>query len=150
YQQEYPCNFKDVFAILIKRASTADPYVNIATVPNTIAEISTNTIHANINGFCEAHNDDYFEGYNIGDTNYNGRTEILTARADIIPNETYHIKFVIADHIDQRFDSAVFIESEGFGNSIDLGPDQSICGSDLTLNANINNASAIYKWYLNG
>lgn len=150
YQQEYPCNFKDVFAILIKRASTADPYVNIATITNSVTEISTNTIHPNINGFCEAQNDDYFEGYNIGDTNFNGRTEILTARADIIPNETYHIKFVIADHIDQRFDSAVFIDAEGFGNSIDLGPDQSICGSDLTLNADIDNSSAIYTWYFNG
>lgn len=149
YQQEYPCNFQDVFAILIKRAGTTDPYVNIALVPNTTTEISTNTIHPNITGFCDAQNEDYFQGYTIGDTNFNGRTEVLTARADIIANETYHIKMVIADHIDQRFDSAVFIEAEGFGNSINLGPDQSICGSDLTLDAYINNPLAIYSWFLN-
>ncbi|NRD24949.1 hypothetical protein HNV10_16990, partial [Winogradskyella litoriviva] len=150
YQQEYPCNFKDVFAILIKRAGTSDPYINIATIADTAIEISTNTIHPNINGFCESQNDDYFDDYNIGDTNYNGRTEILTARADIIPNTLYHIKLIIADHIDQRFDSAVFIDSESFGNAIDLGPDQSICGSDLTLNADINNTAATYTWFLNG
>lgn len=150
YQQEYPCNFKDVFAILIKRVGSADPYVNIALIPDSITEISTNNIHPNITGFCEAQNEDYFAGYNIGDTNFNGRTEVLTASTDIIPNETYHIKLIIADHIDERFDSAVFIEAEGFGNSIDLGPDQTICGTDLTLDANINNATAVYSWFLDG
>jgi gliding motility-associated-like protein len=149
YQQDYPCNFKDVFAILIKRAGTADPYVNIAIVPETVMEVSTHSIRPDIHGFCEAQNDDYFQGYNIGSTNFNGQTNVLTATSDIIPNETYHIKFVIADHIDERFDSAVFIDAEGFGSSIDLGPDQSICGSDLTLNADIDNMSAIYKWFLN-
>ncbi|WP_179320616.1 T9SS type B sorting domain-containing protein [Winogradskyella helgolandensis] len=150
YQQDYPCNFKDVFAILIKQVGTTDPYVNIAVVPETTTEISTNTVHPNITGFCEAQNEEYFQGYNNGDTNFNGRTEVLTARTDIIPNTTYHIKLVIADHIDQRFDSAVFIEAEGFGNSINLGPDQSICGSDLTLDAEIDTATATYAWYLNG
>ncbi|WP_179008444.1 T9SS type B sorting domain-containing protein [Winogradskyella forsetii] len=150
YQQEYPCNFKDVFAIFIKRAGTMEPYVNIALIPDTTTEVSTNTIHPNIAGFCEAQNGDFFRGYNIGNTNFNGHTEVLTARADIIPNETYHIKLVIADHIDQRFDSAVFIEAEGFGNSIDLGPDQSICGSDLILDTNFDNTSASIQWLLNG
>jgi len=149
YQQEYPCNFIDVFAILIKRAGTNDPYVNIATVPETTTVISTNTIRPNINGFCDALNDDYYQGYNLGHTNFNGNTEVLTASSDIIPNETYHIKLIIADHIDERFDSAVFISAEGFGNSIDLGSDQNICGSDLTLNAEINNSLATYTWFFN-
>ena len=150
YQQEYPCNFQDVFAILIKRAGTADPYVNIALVPETTTVVSTNTIHPNINGFCEAQNEDYFQGYNVGASNFNGQTTVLSANTDVIPNETYHIKFIIADHIDERFDSAVFIEAEGFGNSIDLGPDQSVCGNDITLNADISNAAAAYAWFLNG
>ena len=150
YQQEYPCTFKDVFAVLIKRAGTTDPYVNMALVPETTTEITTNSIHPAIDEFCEAENETYFEGYNLGNTNFNGRTTVLTATTPIIPNETYHIKFIIADHIDERFDSAVFISAEGFGNSIDLGPDRSICGSDLTLDADINNAAAIYTWYLNG
>lgn len=149
YQQEYPCNFRDVFAILIKRAGTADPYINIATIPGTTTEVSTNTIHPNINGFCEAENEDYFQGYNLGSTNFNGQTTVLTANSDVIPGDTYHIKFIIADHIDQRFDSAVFIEAESFGGAIDLGPDQSICGTNLTLNAEIDNPSATYSWFLN-
>ena len=150
YQQEYPCNFRDVFAILIKRAGTTDPYVNIAFVPNTAIEVSTNTIHPNISEFCEAQNENYFQGYNIASTNFNGHTTVLTANSAIIPGETYHIKFVIADHIDEHFDSAVFIEAEGFGGSIDLGPDQFICGNNLALNAEINNPAASYTWFLNG
>ncbi|MEP5936194.1 MAG: choice-of-anchor L domain-containing protein, partial [Winogradskyella arenosi] len=98
YQQEYPCNFKDVFAILIKEVGSADPYVNIAVVPETATEVSTSSIHPNITGFCEAENETYFEGYNVGDTNFNGRTAVLTARADINANTNYHIKFIIADH----------------------------------------------------
>ncbi len=148
YQQEYPCNFKDVFAVLIRPAGSADPFVNIALVPETTTEVSTNTIHPNINGFCEAINEDYFQGYNLPGTNFNGQTKVLIANAEVIPNEVYEIKFVIADHIDQRFDSAVFIEAEGFGGSIDLGPDQSVCGSNLTLDAEIDNPSAVYSWYL--
>ncbi|WP_439151955.1 choice-of-anchor L domain-containing protein [Winogradskyella sp.] len=150
YQQEYPCNFKDIFAILIKRAGTNDPYTNIALVPNTSAEISTNTIHLDISGFCPAENENYFQGYNIGSTNFNGHSTILTANSEVIPGETYHIKFVIADHIDERFDSAVFIEADSFGRAIDLGPDQAICGNDLTLNADIDNPLASYAWFLNG
>lgn len=150
YQQEYPCNFRDVFAILIRPAGSADPFVNIALVPDTTTEVSTYTIHPNINGFCEAINEDYFQGYNLPATNFNGQTTVLTANTEVIPNAVYEIKFVIADHIDQRFDSAVFIEAEGFGGSIDLGPDQSVCGSNLTLDAEIDNPSAVYSWYLDG
>ncbi len=150
YQQEYPCTFRDVFAILIKRAGTNDPFVNIAIVPDTTTEVSTNTIRPEINGFCEALNEAYFEGYNIGNTNFNGHTTVLTASTEIIPGETYNIKFVIADHIDQRFDSAVFIEAESFGGAIDLGPDQSVCGSNLTLDTQVDNPLAIHTWFRDG
>ncbi|WP_426429683.1 choice-of-anchor L domain-containing protein [Winogradskyella sp. HB-48] len=148
YQQEYPCNFRDVFAILIRPAGSTDPFVNIALVPETTTEVSTNTIHPNINGFCNAINEDYFQGYSLPSTNFNGQTTILIANTAVIPNEEYEIKFVIADHIDQRFDSAVFIEAEGFGGAIDLGPDQSVCGSDLILDADIDNPDANYSWFL--
>lgn len=150
YQQDYPCTFKDVFAILIRPVGSPDPYINIALVPETTTEISTNTVHPNINGFCDAMNEDYFQGYNLPSTNFNGQSTVLIANTAVIPNEEYEIKFVIADHIDERFDSAVFIEAEGFGGAIDLGPDQSVCGSNLTLNTDINNPSAIYTWFLNG
>ncbi|MCA0153548.1 T9SS type B sorting domain-containing protein [Winogradskyella vincentii] len=150
YQQDYPCNFRDVFAILVKPANTDDPYTNIALVPNTLTEISTSTIRPAIDGFCEAQNEPYFLGYDPVGSNFNASSTVLTASTNVVPGETYHVKFVIADHIDQRFDSAVFIEADSFGDAIDLGPDQAVCGNALTLEANINNNQADYAWYQNG
>ena len=150
YQQQYPCNFQDVFAILIKEAGTSDPYVNIALLPDSSNIVSTSSIHPEIPNGCSAENVDFFEGYNISTTNFDGQTIVLNANTDITPGVLYRIKFVIADHIDQRFDSAVFIESEGFGSTVDLGPDQTACGSSVILDGAIDNNQATYKWFKDG
>lgn len=150
YQQEYPCFYSDGFAILIKRAGTSDNFINIAKIPGTNINVNTNTIHDTIEGFCEASNEEYFEGYNIGDTNYNGRTTVLTATASIEPNTPYLIKFIIADDTNEQFDSAVFIEGNSFNATVDLGPDIMTCASEIILNADTGNDLSIYEWFLNG
>ena len=144
-----PCQFSDGFVFLIKEAGTANPYQNIALVPGTSTPVNTNTIHDEIFGVCAAQNDQYFDGYNVGDTNYNGRTTVLSASGNIIPNVTYHIKLIIADQTDGTFDSAVFIEGDSFRN-LDLGQDIATCAAFATLNANLENPLASYAWYLNG
>ncbi|MEC3907587.1 choice-of-anchor L domain-containing protein [Tamlana sp. 2201CG12-4] len=143
-----PCQFSDGFVFLIKEAGTADPYQNIAIVPGTTTPVNTNTIHDEIFGVCAAQNEQYFDGYNIGDTNYNGRTTVLSASGTIQPNVTYHIKLIIADQTDGTFDSAVFIEGDSF-RVLDLGPDISTCAGSVDLNANIQNNLASYAWYRN-
>ncbi|GAA4955059.1 hypothetical protein GCM10023314_30950 [Algibacter agarivorans] len=149
YYQTNPCNYSDGFAFLIKEAGTANPYQNIALIPGTNTPVNTTTIHENIIDFCAAQNESYFEGFNIGDTNFNGRTTVFTANATITPNVKYHIKLVIADQTDYKFDSAVFIEGNSFNASVDLGPDVSTCANTVELNANINNNLATYSWFLN-
>lgn len=149
YYETNPCNYSDGFAFLIKEAGTADPYQNIALIPGTNQPVNTTTIHDEIVGFCPAANDAYFEGYNLGDTNYNGRTTVLTATAPIQPNVKYHIKLVIADQTDVNYDSAVFIEGNSFNATVDLGPDVSTCANTVDLNGDINNNLASYKWYFN-
>ncbi|UKM66347.1 T9SS type B sorting domain-containing protein [Flavobacteriaceae bacterium GSB9] len=149
YFGEYPCQFSDGFVFLIKEAGTTDPYQNIAVVPSTTIPVNTNTIHNEIFGICEAQNSQYFDGYNLGDTNYNGRTTVLTASGNIQPNVTYHIKLIIADQTDSTFDSAVFIEGDSF-RVLELGDDISTCASSAVLNANLENPLASYAWYLNG
>ena len=144
-----PCQFSDGFAFLIREASSTGPYQNIAVIPGTSTPVSTNTVHDEIVGVCSAQNEEYFDGYNIGDTNYNGRTEVLTATANIIPYVQYHIKLVIADQSDQRFDSAVFIEGDSF-RILELGEDLTTCASSVTLDADIQNPSSTYEWFLNG
>ncbi|MGB3608063.1 T9SS type B sorting domain-containing protein, partial [Psychroserpens sp.] len=119
-------------------------------IPNTTVPVNTNTIHDEIVGFCPASNDTYFEGYNIGDTNYNGRTTVLTATASIVPYVQYTIKLVIADQGDEFYDSAVFIQGNSFGASVDLGPDIITCGDSVTLNGDIQNDQATFQWFQNG
>ncbi|EGV42929.2 T9SS type B sorting domain-containing protein [Bizionia argentinensis JUB59] len=150
YFDNYPCQYSDGFAFLIKEAGTSDPYINVALIPGTIIPVNTSTIHEEIVGFCPAENEQYFDGYNLGDTNFNGRTIVLTASAIIQPNVKYHIKLVIADQRDENFDSAVFIEGNSFNSSVDLGPDITTCANSVTLDGNIQNSLATYTWLENG
>lgn len=150
YYGNFPCDYSDGFAFLIKRAGTSDPYTNIALIPGTNTPVNTNTIHNEIVGFCEASNEEYFDGYGIGDTNFNGRTKAMTAIANTVPNVTYHIKLIIADQTDRYYDSAVFIEGNSFSAVVDLGEDITTCADFLTLDGNIDNPDGIYSWYLDG
>ncbi|CAN5396095.1 hypothetical protein BH11BAC1_BH11BAC1_28620 [soil metagenome] len=45
---------------------------------------------------------------------YDGYTTVLTARAGVIPCETYHLKIAIADVTDGVYDSGVFLEGGSF------------------------------------
>ncbi|WP_411768136.1 choice-of-anchor L domain-containing protein [Winogradskyella sp. A3E31] len=150
YFANFPCQYSDGFAFLIREAGTSNPFVNIALVPGTSIPVNTNTVHPEITDFCAAENEQYFDGYNLGDTNYNGRTTVLSATAAITPNVTYRIKLVIADQTDQNYDSAVFIEGNSFNSIVELGEDVATCLSQVQLDANINNAQAVYRWYLDG
>jgi gliding motility-associated-like protein len=143
-----PCQFSDGFVFLIKETGNPGPYQNIALVPGSSTPVNTNTIHDEIFGVCPAQNDQYFDGYNIGDTNYNGRTTVLTAFATIVPYVQYHIKLIIADQTDGTFDSAVFIEGNSF-KILDLGDDIVTCTSSTILNADIQNPLATYQWFFN-
>ncbi|MEZ4856416.1 MAG: choice-of-anchor L domain-containing protein [Gelidibacter sp.] len=149
YFGNFPCEYSDGFAFLIKEAGTNNPYTNIAVIPGTSTPVNTNTIHDEIVGFCEASNAEYFDGYSLGDTNYNGRTKVMTATANISPNVLYHIKLVIADQTDKNYDSAVFIEGNSFNATVNLGNDITTCAESVILDGNIENPQATYTWYLN-
>ena len=148
YFADYPCNYSDGFAFLIKETGTTQPYQNLAIISGTPTPVNTSTIHEEIVGFCDAENDTFFEGYNLGDTNFNGRTTVMSASATITPNIEYSIKLIIADQTDRNFDSAVFIEANSFTNSVDLGADLSTCNASTTLNAETNNPQASYEWFI--
>ncbi|WP_339625079.1 choice-of-anchor L domain-containing protein [uncultured Winogradskyella sp.] len=150
YFGNFPCQYSDGFAFLIREAGSGAPYVNIALVPGTSTPVNTNTVHDEIVGFCDAANGQFFEGYNLGDTNYNGRTTVLSATATIQPNVQYQIKLVIADQTDENYDSAVFIEGNSFNATVDLGEDVTTCATNVVLDGDIENPLATYSWYLDG
>jgi gliding motility-associated-like protein len=149
------CNYTDGFAFLLKR--NGDPnYQNLAVVPNTNIPVKVNTVRGP-GTLCPPANPAYFDAFNDINhpTNFNGQTKVLTAQSDVIPGETYHIKLVIADEGNYRYDSAIFLGGGSFNFEIDLGEDRLIsAGTALcptqTLSLNATQTSAIgYQWFKN-
>ncbi|MFC2109645.1 choice-of-anchor L domain-containing protein, partial [Bacteroidota bacterium] len=150
YEGEFPCNLgSDSFVFLIKETGSTAPYNNIAVIPGTSDPVNIGNIRPDIPGLCGAQNEQYFGGYLSGDTNFYGRTKVLTATTPIVPNQSYHIKLIIADQSDQFYDSAVFIGTTSFNTSLSLGPDVNSCLSSEVLSGDLSNPLAVYSWYLN-
>ena len=158
YQAGSPntCRFSDVFAFFIRPAGIPE-YENIALVPNTLTPVSVTTVHPDISQNCRAINETYFGHFN---TNapivYDGQTTVLTASANVNAGEVYHVKLVIADDENYRFDSAVFLEAGSFQPTVDLGADRlmstgnPLCpGKTTILNAETDTNST-YSWFKNG
>lgn len=152
------CQYSDLFGFLIRPISEQH-YTNIAVVPGTQIPVKVTTVHPEIPGGCNAENEAYFESFNNASSpiNFNGQTKVLNAIAQVIPNETYHVKLVIADEQNYRYDSAVFLEAGSFRLSTDLGPDRlvangtAICGNGTyTIETNEPGTSNIYKWFKDG
>jgi len=151
------CNYSDLFGFLI-RPITSTQYTNIALVPNTNTPVKVTTVHPDIPNGCSAQNEIYFDSWNNSSApiNFNGQTKVLTATASTVPNETYHVKLVIADEQNYRYDSAVFLEAGSFQLSTDLGEDRllstnnPICSNDiLELEAYNSGIGVTYKWFKN-
>lgn len=118
--EEYPewvgTSFNDIFAFLISGPGiTGLPELgnqrNIAVLPNpdnTVVQI--NSVNNEVNW-------EFYRNNELGQSlqydgltsDYLGTKKSLTARADVIPCQTYHLKLAIADRQDAAFDSGVFI-----------------------------------------
>ncbi|WP_187388387.1 T9SS type B sorting domain-containing protein [Seonamhaeicola marinus] len=146
YFDQLPCFLTDHIVFLITEKNSGNPYRNIAVIPGTNTPVNSRNIHSEIFGVCAATNEQYFDGYNFGDTNYDGRTEILTASETITPNVEYHVKLIIADSGVPDGDSAVFIEGNSY-DPLDLGDNITTCSSSARLDADINNPLATYQWF---
>ncbi|HMC01856.1 MAG TPA: choice-of-anchor L domain-containing protein [Flavobacteriaceae bacterium] len=158
YQENNPntCQYSDSFAFLIKHVNDQG-YTNIAVIPNTQppVPVKVTTVHPDIPNGCTAQNEQYFGSWNGTNApiNFNGQTAVLTATYNVIPNETYHVKLVIADEENYRYDSAVFLEGGSFSLGKDLGENRlfvtnnPLCDSEtLTLDATMQGNNT-YQWF---
>ncbi len=116
--EEYPefvnTSFNDIFAFLISGPGiTGNPSIgnqlNIATLPDgTFVEI--NSVNNEQNWEYYRNNQ---EGQSVAldglTSDYLGVKKSLTAQANVIPCNTYHLKLAIADRGDGIYDSGVFI-----------------------------------------
>lgn len=130
-QVGYICsNVNDAFAFLISGPGIIG-LKNIALVPGTDIPVAINTIN---NGQVNNNNNGtlsnctqygagspftglYVDNRNGSDISYNGMTQVLRAQAKVVPCNVYHIKLVIADGLDDVFDSGVFIEASSFSSN---------------------------------
>lgn len=150
------CNYTDGFAFLLRK-STTTTYENLALIPNTTIPVKVNTVRGP-GTICDAENANYFDAFNGNEhpTNFNGQTKVLTAKSIVIPGETYHIKLVIADEGNYRYDSAIFLKGSSFNLGVNLGDDRTfvnqnpVCfDENVTLNATSVGAQS-YQWNFNG
>lgn len=160
YHDNAPCNYADGFAFLLKQAGSTAAYQNLALVPGKTIPVNTMNIRPEIGGIggCRAENEEYFGGFNDVEhpTNFNGQTVVMKAQADVIPGITYHIKLVIADEGNYRYDSAIFLGGGSFKVETNLGANRllanntALCQNEtLTLTATNPNAIS-YEWFKNG
>ena len=161
----FQCTFTDAFAFLLTDSNGVT--TNIALVPGTTDPISVlNVRDEAYNSNCPSVNPEYFGAYygNGGlpaltnPTNFIGRTIVMTAMTDVIPNEQYHIKLVIADDQDTLFDSAVFLAAGSFdigelnlGDDILLTSGNANCqGDEIILDAGILPINSSIEWFADG
>lgn len=135
---EYVCSkFNDAFGFFLTGLDPVTNTVttkNIAVVPGSVTDempnglqVAINTINPGRPG--SSHNPDnctsldFSELYvdNTGGeyVQFDGYTTALSAGADIVPCETYHMKISIANAQDNSFESGVFIKASSF-SSVDI------------------------------
>lgn len=123
--------FNDVFGFFLSGPGIDGPFENkaenIASVPGTTDFVAINNINHLSNEeyfvnnvpkgqvqFVPCNNFPEEEGVATNLIEFDGFTKVLTAVANVIPCETYHIKLAIADASDALFDSAVFLKANSF------------------------------------
>jgi len=156
YHGNATCIYSDGFSFLLKEVGSSS-YQNLALIPDTTIPVKVTSVHPDIPGECPAQNEQYFDAFNPTEypTNFNGQTKVLTARSTVIPGQQYHIKLVIADEGNFRYDSAIFLKGSSFSFGVDLGPDRTfannnpVCPTEsLTLNGAAPGALS-YQWNFN-
>lgn len=121
--EEYPeyvgSTYNDIFAFFISGPGIVGNQ-NIALIPGTNLPVAINNVNAGSFAQFFVNNGD---GINSGGSTvqYDGFTRPLTARANVVPCQTYTLTMAIADVGDAFFDSGVFLEASSFrGTEVQL------------------------------
>jgi gliding motility-associated-like protein len=145
---EYVCSeYTDVFGFFITGPNPLGGNFNqknIALIPNTNLPVAINSINPGSpgsfgSGNCTDVNESLayasFYRTNNGSTEtYDGFTVVLTARENVIPCQSYHMKLAIGDAGDDALDSGVFLEGSSFStNTPPTNTSDQICNGDTSL-----------------
>lgn len=114
---EYVNSINDAFGFFLSGPGINGTYsnsaMNIALVPNSSIPISINTVNVGENAAYYVDN-----GGGIANVQADAFTTVLTAYAQVICGESYHIKIVIGDAMDNLYDSWVYLEAGSFQSNI--------------------------------
>ncbi|MGB6269777.1 MAG: choice-of-anchor L domain-containing protein, partial [Olleya sp.] len=159
----FQCTFTDAFAFLLTDLTTGVT-TNLAIVTGTTDVVSVLNVRDDVyNAGCPSVNPAYFDDFYgpAGEpavnspTNFLGKTVVMTAFSNVIPNNNYRIKLVIADAQDTEYNAGVFLGAGTFNLGGDLGDDvtiaqgNAICsGGVIPLDTNL--PTATHTWYLDG
>lgn len=142
---------------------------NIAILPNNDI-IAVNTIHQGIatpvslfdyywenpkTDMCNNCQYFVFNPANATNTQYDGFTLPLKAKAKLIPCQTYHLKIAIADALDNVKDSGLIIEGAGISSTFlqsnfqNIKDTISICQTDIRPILTANTGYLAYQWFYN-
>ncbi len=123
---EYVCsNFNDVFAFFLtgnRPGGGTYNKANIALIPGTNLPVAINTVNPGVagsaasGGNCNGPGESksysaFYRTNNASNLVFDGMTIPITAKAAVIPCETYRLKFAIQDVFDGSYDSGVFLTS---------------------------------------
>jgi hypothetical protein len=113
YNEYADTTFNDVFAFFLDGE-------NIALIPGTTIPVAINNVNATLDDHPEYYNNNDMFGtgnpfpYNI---QYDGFTDVFTAKKLGLTAGSHHIKLAIADRGDDILDSAVFIQAGTFSGT---------------------------------
>ena len=157
--------YNDVFGFFLSGPGIAGPYsapvahpngsINLAIIPNSTPPLPV-TI-SSVNSVTPI-NQQYFVDNSAGLSSIasaDGLTTVLTARALVQCNQTYHIRLAIADGSDGALDSYVWLEAGSFSSPLldivdNLGIDSTVmnipCNASIMLTAD-GGTGASYQWF---
>lgn len=119
YTPLYVCDFNDAFGFFISGPGITGNQ-NIALVPNTTLPVSIFNVN-NVDPFdptlCQNNIAYYVDNTSNSFFTHDGHTVVLTAMSRVQPCQTYHLKLVISDNVDDAFDSGVFLEAKSLSSN---------------------------------
>lgn len=134
---EYVCSIKnDMLGMFLSGPGIAGPHsnggINIAVLPATGLPVCVNTVNlgypgSNGDGLCWAYPNwqmdtvHYVDNFFGPDCGLDGYTEVLTAKAAVVPGAVYQLRIAIADVHDGLYDSAVFLEAGSLSSELSTG-----------------------------
>ena len=126
---EFVNSVNDIFGFFLSGPGITGPFsnnsANIALIPGTTDPVTINTVNDVVNSAFYTVNGTGANGPYNGNAmypQYDGFTVVITAQAEVICGQTYHIKIAIGDASDTAWDSAVFLKAGSFTSTGQVAP----------------------------